>query len=191
VRGSTGYGKPWSHADDGAKRLAVITDIEDCAKFIKKEWAKDGKAPKVGVTGGSYGGYSTLMAMTYFGGAYDAGVEEVGIANLVTFLQNTAAYRRRLRTTEYGDPDKDHDTLVKLSPVTYLDRVQSPLLIIQGVNDPRVPVGEAVQIHDALAARNIDAPMILFGDEGHGTSKRSNTVLAIGHTIAFFDKHLK
>jgi dipeptidyl aminopeptidase/acylaminoacyl peptidase len=191
VRGSTGYGKTWEHADDGPKRLDVITDIEDCARFIKKEWAKDGKPPKIGVLGGSYGGYSTLMAMTYFAGAYDAGVEEVGIANLVTFLENTAPYRRILRTSEYGDPVQDRDALVKLSPVTYLDRVQSPLLLIQGVNDPRVPVGEALTIHDALATRNIDAPMILFADEGHGTSKRSNTVLAIGHTLEFFEKHLK
>src|SRR5205823_12859430 len=135
VRGSSGYSKSWFHADDGPKRLAVITDIEDCAKYIRKAWAKGGKAPKVGVTGGSYGGYSTLMAMTYFAGAYDAGVEEVGISNLVTFLMNTAPYRRILRTSEYGDPVKDKDALVKLSPITYVKNVSAPLLLIQGVTD--------------------------------------------------------
>ncbi|MEO8706379.1 MAG: prolyl oligopeptidase family serine peptidase [Kofleriaceae bacterium] len=104
VRGSTGYDKAWLHADDAAKRLQVITDIEDYAKYIRANWGKAGKAPKIGVTGGSYGGYSTLMAMTYFAGAYDAGVSNVGISNLMTFLVNTAPYRRILRTSEYGDP---------------------------------------------------------------------------------------
>jgi dipeptidyl aminopeptidase/acylaminoacyl peptidase len=190
VRGSTGYGKTWFHADDAAKRLDIITDIEDAALFIRKEWGKDGVAPKVGVTGGSYGGYSALMAMTYFAGAYDAGVSEVGISNLVTFLENTAPYRRILRTSEYGDPETDRDALVKLSPMTYIDKLSAPLLLIQGVNDPRVPVGEALQIHATLEERGVDGQLILFADEGHGTSKRSNQVLAIGHRIAFFQKHL-
>src|SRR5262249_37510455 len=150
VRGSAGYGKTWFHADDGAKRLKVITDIEDCAKFIRANWAKDGKAPRIGVFGGSYGGYSTQMAMTMFAGAYDAGVSVVGISNLLTFLRNTAAYRRTLRSTEYGDPEKDRDILIQLSPMTYLDRVKGPILLIQGASDPRVPVGESVQFHEAL-----------------------------------------
>lgn len=190
VRGSTGYGKAWLHADNGPKRLNVITDIEDCAKFIRASWGKDGKPPRIGVTGGSYGGYSVLMAMTYFAGAYDVGVQQVGISNLMTFLMNTAPYRRILRTSEYGDPVKDKDALIKLSPITYVSRIKAPLLSIQGVNDPRVPVGEAVQIYKALARRNIPGGLILFPDEGHGTSKRGNQVLAIGHTIAFFEKHL-
>ena len=76
--------------DDGAKRLQVITDIEDAAKYVRSAWAVGGKAPKVGITGGSYGGYSTLVGMTMFAGAYDAGVEVVGISNLVTFIRNTA-----------------------------------------------------------------------------------------------------
>ena len=191
VRGSLGYGKAWLHADDAAKRLDVITDIEDCALHLRKAWAKGGVAPKVGVTGGSYGGYSTLMAMTYFAGAYDAGVAEVGISNLVTFLQNTAPYRRILRTSEYGDPEKDHDALVKLSPITHVAKLRAPLLLIQGVNDPRVPVNEAVQIYRELERRKVPGGLILFPDEGHGTAKRGNEVLAIGHTIAFLKEHLK
>src|SRR6185503_18500060 len=101
VRGSDGYGKTWLHADDGAKRLAVITDIEDAAKFIREKWAEGGKPPKVGVMGGSYGGYSTLVAMTMFAGAYDAGASNVGISSLYSFLMNTAPYRRILRISEY------------------------------------------------------------------------------------------
>jgi dipeptidyl aminopeptidase/acylaminoacyl peptidase len=190
VRGSTGYGKKWLDADNGPKRLAVVTDIEDAAKYIRASWGKDGKAPKIGVMGGSYGGYSSLMAMTYFAGAYDAGVQEVGISNLLTFLNNTAPYRRILRTSEYGDPVKDKEALIQLSPITHVKKIKAPLLSIQGVNDPRVPVGEALQIYKELEARKIPGGLILFPDEGHGTAKRSNQVLSIGHTIAFFEKHL-
>ena len=191
VRGSSGYGKSWLHADDGPKRLDVITDIEDCSVYLRRAWAKHGVAPKLGVMGGSYGGYSVLIAMSLYAGAYDAGVEQVGIANLVTFLANTAPYRRILRISEYGDPVKDKLALEKLSPINYVDRIKAPLLIVQGVNDPRVPVGEALQIHDALQARRIDARLILFPDEGHGASKRGNVVLSVGHELAFFEKHLK
>jgi len=191
VRGSDGYGKKWLDADDGAKRLDVITDIDDAGKWIRGSWGRSGKAPRVGVTGGSYGGYSTLVAMTMFAGTYDAGAAVVGISNLETFLRNTAPYRRILRISEYGDPDKDAETLRKLSPVTYLDRVKAPLLVIQGVNDPRVPAGEAIQIHDLLEKRGVASPLILFPDEGHGASKRANLVLEIGHVIRFLEENLK
>ena len=191
VRGSTGYGKAWLHADNGPKRLAVITDIEDAATYIRANWGRDGRAPKIGVTGGSYGGYSVLMAMTYFAGAYDAGVQIVGISNLTTFLLNTAPYRRILRISEYGDPVKDKDALAQLSPITHVAKIKAPLLSIQGVNDPRVPVGEAIQITKEMERRNIPGDLILFADEGHGVAKRSNQVVATGHTIAFFEKHLK
>jgi dipeptidyl aminopeptidase/acylaminoacyl peptidase len=190
VRGSDGYGKTWLHADDGPRRLDVITDIEDAAKHARTAFAVGGKAPRVGVMGGSYGGYSTLVAMTMFAGAFDAGVANVGMSNLLTFLRNTAPYRRALRISEYGDPEKDRDALVKLSPVTYIDRVSAPLLLIQGASDPRVPVGEAIQMRDALEKRGAATKMIVFPDEGHGTQKRENKVLEIGHTLDFFETHL-
>jgi len=191
VRGSDGYGKAWLHADDGPKRLGVITDIEDAARYVKTAWAHEGKAPKVGVMGGSYGGYSTLVAMTRFAGAYDAGVANVGMSNLLTFLLNTAPYRRALRASEYGDPEKDRDALLELSPITHIAKLNAPLLLIQGASDPRVPVGEAIQMHDALEKRNVPTKLVVFPDEGHGTQKRENKVLEIGHTLAFFETHLK
>ncbi len=127
-----------------------------------------------------------------FAGAYDAGAEIVGMSNLVTFIRNTAPYRRSLRAGEYGDPDKgDLEAMQKLSPMTYLDRIKAPLLLIQGANDPRVPVGEALQIHDALTARNVDAPLIIFPDEGHGAQKRENLAIQLGAVLAFFEKHLE
>jgi dipeptidyl aminopeptidase/acylaminoacyl peptidase len=191
VRGSDGYGKTWFHSDDGEKRLKVITDIEDAALFIKKEWAQNGKAPKVGAVGWSYGGYSTLIAMTMFAGSFDAGVSLVGIGNLETFLNNTAPYRRSLRIAEYGDPVKDKDALVKLSPMTYLSQVKNPLMIVQGATDPRVPVGEALQMHQALQAKNIPSSLIIFANEGHGTKQRANKVLELGHTLNFLKTHLR
>ena len=190
VRGSDGYGKTWFHSDDGPKRLNVISDIEDAATFIKQKWTVGGRAPKVGIMGWSYGGYSTLVGMTMFGGSYDAGVALVGMSNLLTFLNNTAPYRRALRTPEYGDPVVDKEALIKLSPVTYLDRVKSPLMLVQGANDPRVPVGEAIQIHQLLENRKIDSPLIIFADEGHGSDKRANKVLELGHAVGFMKKHL-
>jgi dipeptidyl aminopeptidase/acylaminoacyl peptidase len=191
VRGSDGYGKTWLHADDGPKRLDILTDIEDAAKYARKTFAEGGREPKVGVYGGSYGGYSTLVAMTMFAGAYDAGVAIVGMSSLTSFLKNTAPYRRKLRASEYGDLEKDADALSKLSPITYIDKVRAPLLLIQGANDPRVPVGEAIQMHDALEKRGVKSPLIIFPDEGHGAQKRENKVLQIGYVMDFFDKQLK
>jgi dipeptidyl aminopeptidase/acylaminoacyl peptidase len=191
VRGSDGYGKAWLRADDGPRRLDVITDIEDAATWARRAFAADGKAPRVGVFGGSYGGYSALVGMTMFAGAYDAGASIVGIANLVTFLENTAPYRRILRASEYGDPERDREALVKLSPTSYVDRVEAPLLLQQGVSDPRVPAGEALLIHDALTARGIPSELVLFADEGHGAQKRENQVLMIGRVIEFFRRHLQ
>ena len=190
VRGSTGYGKAWLHADNGPKRLDVITDIEDCARFIRRQWADGGREPKIGITGASYGGYSTLVGMTMFAGAYDAGAAVVGMSNLATFLENTAAYRRALRVTEYGDPQKDADVLRRLSPITYLGRVAGPLLIIQGANDPRVPASEALQMQNALERRGAGSRLILFGDEGHGSQKRDNRVQEVGHALQFFAENL-
>lgn len=190
VRGSTGYGKEWLHADNGPRRLSVITDIEDCARFIRRQWTENGQTPKIGITGASYGGYSTLVGMTMFAGAYDAGVSVVGMSNLATFLDNTAAYRRSLRIPEYGDPGKDADALRRLSPITYIDRVEDPLLIIQGANDPRVPASEALQMQAALERRGARSKLIVFGNEGHGSQRRDNRVQEVGHTLEFFERHL-
>jgi dipeptidyl aminopeptidase/acylaminoacyl peptidase len=191
VRGSDGYGKTWLDADNGAKRLKVWTDIEDAATWARKAFAVNGKAPRVGVMGGSYGGYATLVAMTRFAGAYDAGVSIVGIANLMTFLQNTAPYRRLLRTTEYGDPEKDKDVLTELSATTYIGKLKAPLQVQQGATDPRVPVGEAIQMYEAAKKTGAPTELIIYPDEGHGAGKRGNQVLMIGHALRFLKEHLE
>ncbi len=191
IRGSSGYGKTWLDADNGPRRLDVLSDIADAGLFIKKSWARDGVEPKVGVMGGSYGGYATFIAMTKYAGVYDAGVASVGMSSLVTFLENTAPYRRALRESEYGFLDKDREALIALSPITYIDRLNRPLLIIQGATDPRVPAGEAVQMYNLMASKKIDGDLILFSDEGHGVRKRENRVLSSGHTLLFFERFLK
>lgn len=191
VRGSDGYGKKWLESDNGANREKVITDIEDVALWIKANWKDQNGLPvKVGAMGWSYGGYSTLMAMTKFAGSFDAGVSLVGMSNLHSFLMNTAPFRRILRISEYGDPEKEKDILLKLSPITYIDQLKHPLMVIQGVNDPRVPVGESIQIHEALTSKGLKSELILFADEGHGSGKKENQILEIGHMLQFLKKHL-
>jgi dipeptidyl aminopeptidase/acylaminoacyl peptidase len=129
--------------------------------------------------------------MSLYAGAYDAGVSVVGISNLLTFLENTAPYRRILRISEYGDPEKDRAALERLSPTTYVDRVSAPLMLLQGATDPRVPVGEALQFHESLVKKGIPTELFIFPDEGHGFQKRPNVVLGMGHTIRFFKQHLE
>jgi dipeptidyl aminopeptidase/acylaminoacyl peptidase len=114
----------------------------------------------------------------------------VGISDLRTFLRNTAPYRRLLRISEYGDPDRDADALAKLSPMTYVERVKAPLLIMQGASDPRVPAGEAIQIHESITARGVACQLMIFPDEGHGAQKRENRVLMLGNAISFLKKEL-
>lgn len=191
VRGSYGYGKTWLNADNGPKRLKVLSDIRDCARWIKKNWAIDGVSPKVAIMGGSYGGYATLVGMTIYAGEYNAGVASVGMSSLVTFLQNTADYRRKLRESEYGYLDKDMDALQKLSPINYLDKIQSPILIFHGANDPRVPAGEAIQIFEKMEEKKIPGKLILFSDEGHGTRKLNNKVVKQAETLRFLNEIMK
>ncbi len=192
VRGSDGYGKTWVAADDAGKRLQIITDIEDAATWARKTFAVAGVTPKVGIFGGSYGGYSTLIGMTMFAGAYDAGVSIVGIANLLTLLeQHCAPYRRILRISEYGDPEKDKAVLEKLSPTSYIDQVKAPLLLLQGATDPRVPAGEAIAMYEAASKKGVAVELMIFADEGHGASKRSNRVIMLGNAVRFFEQYLK
>ncbi|RYZ80270.1 MAG: S9 family peptidase [Proteobacteria bacterium] len=190
VRGSRGAGRTSVSSDDGVKRLEVVSDFEDLSQYIKKNWAKNGQVPKIGATGEGYGGYATFLVMTRFAGSYDAGVAISGPSNLESFLKNGPPYESAIAIAEYGDPVKDRDALQKLSPITYIKDVKAPLMIIQGVNDPRVPAGEAVQMHNELKSRGIETSLILFPDEGHGARKRDNQVLELGHTLQFFQKNL-
>lgn len=187
VRGSVGYGKSWLDSDNGAKRLKVITDIRDAGLHFKNNWKISGQPDRhIVVMGGSYGGYSTFYAMTAFAGVYSGGIAIVGMSDLLSFLNNTAPYRRALRVSEYGDPEKDKEALIQLSPVTHLEKLNAPLLIIQGAEDPRVPAGEAIQFYRKMQERGIKSgKLVLFPDEGHGIQKRGNQVKYQAYVLEF------
>lgn len=193
VRGSEGYGKKSMALDDGPKRLSVITDIADVSHYIRKNWKVNGVAPKIGITGGSYGGYVTFMAATYFAdeNVCDAAAAYVGIVDLVSFLHHTAPYRRPLRISEYGDPVKDLDVLKKLSPFTHVGKLKIPLFIAHGLNDPRVPIGEAKMMFEAAQAKGVPTELIIFPNGGHGGMNQADTAVNWAHTLRWFEKHLQ
>lgn len=140
--------------------------------------------------GGSYGGYLTLMSLAIYPDIWRCGVEIVGIVNLVTFIKNTSPYRRKYRMAEYGDPDKHGDVMLRLSPISYIDRIRAPLMVIHGAKDPRVPVSEAEQLVDALRSRGIEVKYVRLEDEGHGISNVNNRVRVYSEALEFIASHI-
>ncbi|MFZ1286318.1 MAG: alpha/beta fold hydrolase, partial [Candidatus Phosphoribacter sp.] len=182
VRGSTGYGKRWYSLDDLDKRLDSVADLAAI-----HAWLTDvGLDPtRAALWGGSYGGYMVLAGLTMQPELWAAAVDIVGISSLVTFLENTSAYRRAYREREYGSLATDREMLTRFSPITHLAALRAPLFVIHGANDPRVPLSEAEQIHDALAERGIPCVLKVYADEGHGLTKRANRLDAYPAAIAF------
>lgn len=174
VRGSTGYGKYFVELDNGVKRMDAVRDIGATLDWIARQ--NDLDAKRVAVYGGSYGGYMAYASMIEYGDRIAAGISAVGISNFVTFLNNTSNYRRDLRRVEYGDErdPRTRDVLLRLSPLTNAARIRKPTFIIQGANDPRVPVTEAAQMLKAIRANRAEAWYMLAKDEGHGFQKKSN-----------------
>jgi dipeptidyl aminopeptidase/acylaminoacyl peptidase len=189
IRGSIGYGKTYTHLDDVRKRRDAIADVDYATRWLKSTgWA----APnKLAVMGGSYGGYMTLACVTMLPDLWAAGVDTVGMSNLVSFLQNTGPWRRPLREAEYGSLARDKDFLASVSPINHVDKIKAPLMVIQGANDPRVPKTEADQIAATLRARKHPVEYLLFDDEGHGVAKLKNRVVSFTKTAEFLDKYVK
>jgi dipeptidyl aminopeptidase/acylaminoacyl peptidase len=188
VRGSSGYGKEYMNLDNYKKRLDSVKDMKAAADFLIAEGYS---APgMLAVKGGSYGGYMVLAGITEYPELFSAAVDQVGIANFVTFLENTAEYRRHLREAEYG-PLSDPEFLESVSPLNKADLIETPLLVVHGENDPRVPVGEARQIAEAIEAKGGQVQLLIFPDEGHGVSKRPNVLTVYRTMVEFLDKHLK
>ncbi|HEV7903327.1 MAG TPA: S9 family peptidase, partial [Pyrinomonadaceae bacterium] len=189
VRGSTGYGKAYTHLDDVRQREDSVKDLAAAVEWLKTEGGAD--ARRIAVMGGSYGGYMTLAAVTLYPDLWAAAVDMVGIGNFESFLKNTSGYRRRLREVEYGSLERDLEFLRSISPLSRVARIKTPLMVIQGKNDPRVPYTEAEQIVKALRDRNAAVEYKLFDDEGHGIAKLSNRLIVYPLVADFLDRYMK
>lgn len=188
VRGSTGYGYDYQSLDDVRLRMDSVADLQHAALWLRESGIADSK--RIVVMGGSYGGFMVLSAITTYPDLWAAAVDIVGIANFVTFLENTGPWRRKLRESEYGSLEHDREFLEQISPIRSVDKITAPLFVVHGANDPRVPVGEAEQIVTALRQRQVPVEYLRFEDEGHGLIKRSNRLLAYPAIARFLEQQL-
>lgn len=194
VRGSAGYGKTFLRLDNGRLREDSVRDIGALLDWIAAQPQLD--ASRVVVMGGSYGGYMVLASLVHYGERLSGGVERVGISNFVTFLENTQPYRQELRRAEYGD-ERDpamRAFLQSISPLNRVAEIATPLLISQGLNDPRVPASESEQMVAALREQGVLVWYVLARNEGHGFRKKANrdylsaaTALFLQHRFAASD----
>ena len=190
VRGSDGYGKAYLALDNGMRREDSVRDIGALLDWIAAQ--PDLDADRVAVFGGSYGGYMVLASAVHFSDRLAAAVDIVGISNFVTFLENTQDYRRDLRRVEYGD-ERDpamRAHLQEISPVNNVARISVPILVVQGQNDPRVPVTESIQMVEALRERGNTVWFMNALNEGHGYRKKENRDLYQQATVMFLRKYL-
>jgi len=190
VRGSTGYGKTYLSLDNAEKREDSVKDIGALLDWIAKQPELD--ASRVGVVGGSYGGYMVLASLTHYSERIRAGVDVVGISHFGTFLKNTESYRRDLRRVEYGDERDPAMAKVfeRISPLNNASKITSPLFVAQGRNDPRVPWTEAEQMVKAVRGNGQPVWYLLYADEGHGFAKKANSDWFGAATILFWQQHL-
>ncbi len=190
VRGSAGYGKHYMSLDNGFKREDSVKDIGALLDWIATQ--PDLDKNRVAVFGGSYGGYMVLASAVHYSDRLKAAVDVVGISNFVTFLENTQDYRRDLRRAEYGDEREPamRKHLQSISPLTHVDKIKIPMLVVQGENDPRVPVTEAVQVVEALRAQGQPVWYMNALNEGHGYRKKENRDVYQQASIMFLQEYL-
>jgi len=188
VRGSTGYGRDFHMMDNYTKRWDSVRDGAEAARWLVKEGYS---APgKIAAYGGSYGGFMAVATVIEGADVFGASVNVVGVVNFITFLEQTKGYRQKLREAEYG-PLSDPEFLRTISPINRIDEIKVPMMIAHGLNDPRVPVGEAMQLAVGLQQRGYDPEQLYFADEGHGFAKLENRILFAEMMVRFLDKHLK
>jgi dipeptidyl aminopeptidase/acylaminoacyl peptidase len=188
VRGSSGYGRSFLSLDNGELREDSVRDIGALLVWIGLQ--PDLDRNRVVVAGGSYGGYMTLASLVHYSDRLAGGIDTVGISNFVTFLNSTAEYRRDLRRAEYGD-ERDprmRAHLQSISPLTNAAAIRKPLLIVQGMNDPRVPASESAQMMTMVRARGGEVWYLAAKDEGHGFRKKANTDVYRAAMVAFLRK---
>lgn len=190
VRGSAGYGKTYLQLDNAEKREDSVKDIGALLDWIATQ--KDLDTSRVAVAGGSYGGYMTLASLTNFGDRFKAGIDVVGIASFLTFLERTAPYRVDLRRAEYGDErdPKMREVFERISPLNNADKIKAALMVVHGRNDPRVPFFEAEQIAAKVRAANRPVWTVFADNEGHGFGKKDNSDYQRAVEVLFLKKHL-
>jgi dipeptidyl aminopeptidase/acylaminoacyl peptidase len=189
VRGSTGYGMEFQKANYKDLGGGDLQDEVYAAKFLEATGYVNPK--KIGITGGSYGGFMTLMAIGKTPDIWAAGVELFGIINWLSMLEHSDALLQQYERSLLGDPVKDRATYDAASPITYIHSVKAPLLVLQGDNDPRVPKEEAEQVVALLKKDGKTVDAHYYANEGHGFEKRENQIDSIRRTVAWFDKYLK
>ncbi len=187
-RGSSGYGREFMNMDNYKNRRKSLQDYKAAVDWLVANGYT--QVGMIGIRGGSYGGYVVLGMITEYPNLFAAAADAVGIANFKTFLENTKAYRRAMRESEYG-PLTDPEFLDEISPIHKADQIKTPLLVIHGENDPRVPVGEARQIIEAIIGQGGAVDSLIFPDEGHGVAKRKNIIREYRKQVEFFDRYLK
>ncbi len=188
VRGSSGYGKSYLALDNVEKRLDSVKDIVALREYLATLPYVDPK--RIVVMGGSYGGFMVLACLAFYPDLWAAGIDIVGIANFVTFLENTAPYRRAIREAEYGSLKKDRELLESISPINAVDSITAPLFVIHGANDPRVPLSEAEQVVNRLKELGREVELLVYTDEGHGLAKLENRLDAYPKVADFLSKVL-
>jgi dipeptidyl aminopeptidase/acylaminoacyl peptidase len=189
VRGSTGYGMDFQRANYQDLGGSDLQDEVYAAKFVQTTGYVDSK--RIGITGGSYGGFMTLMAIGKTPDVWAAGVELYGIINWMTMLDHEDPLLQQYEKSLLGDPVKDRAVYDAASPITYIHAAKAPLLVLQGDNDPRVPKEEAVQVVDLLAKDGKTVAAHYYPNEGHGFAKRENQIDSIRRTVEWFDRYLK
>lgn len=190
-RGSTGYGRKFWEASFKQWGKAMQDDITDGVQWLIKQGIADPK--RIGIYGGSYGGYATLAGLVFTPDLYAAGVDYVGVSNLFTFIKAIPPYWKPYLEMLYemiGHPEKDKDLLTAASPVFHSDKIKVPLLIAQGANDPRVNKAESDQMVEALKSRGIEVPYIVKANEGHGFANEENRFEFYRAMEEFLGKHL-
>jgi dipeptidyl aminopeptidase/acylaminoacyl peptidase len=188
VRGSSGYGTTYMNLDNTTKRMDSVKDLAHAAYWLRDQ--KKGDPKRLAVFGGSYGGFMVLAQVTNYPDLWAAGIDVVGIANFVTFMEKTGAYRRAHREAEYGNLREHRKFLEEISPINHVDKIKCPMMVIHGVNDPRVPIAEAEQIVAALKKRNIPVEYLRYEDEGHGLAKLKNRLDAYPKMVKFLDRYV-
>jgi dipeptidyl aminopeptidase/acylaminoacyl peptidase len=188
VRGSAGFGKTFVNLDNGPLRFNAIRDIETCADYVVSAGVADPE--RIGIMGGSYGGYMTMAGLTEYPGLFAAGANLFGIVNFETFFEQTEPWMAEISKIQYGDPETQAELLRELSPIHKLGRVTAATIVLHGANDTNVPVIEAEQVVESLEKRGVTVKYVLFPDEGHGFAKEPNRIRATVEIVRWFAEHL-